>query len=366
MSKEKDTKKKGIKILILILIGAVLIFGNKDLQKKISKKIKIISNNKKILKIVDRKNIGYEENSNIRVYENSIVKWENALIIAYDMEGKEKWERAITYEKPLVCLGENRIYVGEGATGEIYCLDLDGNVVYKFEAKQPIDRIGERKNFLVLFIKNPQIEGINIIDEKGNLFANTTIKYGSVLNLDLNPDKSKFLLTTMDLSQGEITTNLSMYGSSGQILSTVEFKDQILTLINFVSEESAIILSNEGIYFMENNKILWEKNLPGLKDMYVDMDGKKIYLLYENVFEELSYDGKTRGKNELKEEYTSICPHGKYMILLGDSNILGINKGHEVIKYTTSDKIIDVFSNEPYLVVFTQDEMRIMNISNMK
>lgn len=283
MSKEKDTKKKGIKILILILIAAILIFGNKDLQKKISKKIKNISNNKKTLKIVDRKNIGYEENSNIRVYENSIVKWENSLIIAYDMKGKEKWERAITYEKPLVCLGENRIYVGEGSTGEIYSLDLDGNIVYKFEAKQPIDRIGERKNFLVLFIKNPQIEGINIIDEKGNLFANTTVKDGSVLNVDLNSDKSKFLLTTMDLSQGKITTNLSMYGSSGQILSTVEFKDQILTLINFVSEESAIILSNEGIYFMENNKILWKKSLPGLKDMYVDMDGKRIYLLYENA-----------------------------------------------------------------------------------
>ena len=116
--------------------------------------------------------------------------------------------------------------------------------------------------------------------------------------------------------------------------------NEIAMYLNFINKNNLIVLSDKGIYQINDGSILWKKQFQLIKDIY--MDEENIHILYGNTLETISFDGRTLEKDSFTEEYRKILYFDRYIVLYGNNHIIGLKEGREVFKYKSEEPIIKV------------------------
>lgn len=363
--REGFRNKKSIKIVIILSIALIFLFSREEFRKKAANLISSFSKVEKTLKV--QKTIPYDfESNSVKVYGDTIVNWDGEKIFAVNTNGEEIWRKNVTFENPIVLLGENYIYMCEGTTGDLYYLDFEGRLLHRYEAKDVITGIMESGQNLILLFNGAEKEKVNIIDGSGKLAANTLIEGERVTSCCVNEEGSTFSTATMKLDGDEITSKLILYKISGQKIDSLIFKDQIIVFSKFVSSDKLVALTEKGLYFIKDESILWQKDINCIKDIYIDTVENRIYLLYGNTMESISFNGRTDKKISLADEYNKIVKFQDNILVVGDENILGLNKGEEMLKYKSEEEIEKVSTNEKNIVMFTEEKAKTMSMTNKK
>ena len=330
MEEIKKKDRSGFKIFILILFFALAVFFGKGYIDKL-----LISKVNKTLQIAHK--IPANDDTVVKFYENVFIKYDNNTIVGINKDGTTSWEREVTFDKPIVCLGDKVIFLCEGTTGDIYFIDQGGNSTKHIQLNKPIDKVIEKDDNIYVLGKEEGSDSLTILDENGGLMS-TILTPDTILNFAFSKENEKTVISTINIGEDNIISKLNVFNKNGEILGDMKFSDEIITFIEFIDGNNVILLTDKGLYGIKDSKILWKKDYSSTSDIYINKEEQKIYLLVENTLELISYDGQEEETTELKGNYSSIYPYQKGIFVIGDKEVIGLEKGVEYLRYTLEEQ----------------------------
>lgn len=368
IAKEENIKGKKLIWILLTIIIVGLLFFSKSLKDKVQD---LFKQTEKSLQIVQNTNLAWTSNGEIKNYDGIIISSDNNIINSYNLLGNKLWSKDMVFDSPLTHFGENTIYLVDRINGKIVALNVEGEEKWSYNARQSIDKVVEKNQYLIIFTKaGEKIDQINILDEKGSLMANTIIDKGRILSSNVSTDKKYFIFNTIDLSENNIKTSLLFYTIEGELLWKRDFPDWIIYDVDFIDNKNMIIISDNKIISINmEGETLWSKDINRLKDAKVDSRQKEIYLLYEKektYIETLESNGKTKHKLALENYYNHIYINKKDIFLTGENLILGLNRDNVFLRYKCDSKIEKISFIKDSFLIFTKDNVLIGKLYNKK
>lgn len=363
MEDKQDKQKKsiGIKLFIIFLIGIMLLFTKQENQEKFIGFINKDKTPKGTLKVIGSIPItpGITE---IGSYEKSIIIWQNDKLGKFKVDGSNEWEKAFSFDQPMLRFGKNNIYVCEKTTGDIYVLDSQGESLNRIELNTKIFNLKEEKENILVHSKNidTDVESIKILDKNGHILDETLVEGGSILTYSINEDEDTYAISTLELSEEKLKTKVETFKIGGELLYTSFFDNEVVLFSTFIDKGKLLTMSDNSICLIDRENKLWDKKLQLIKDIYVDKN--KINILYGNTLESLSSDGETDKKYSLTEEYNKIVPYDKYLVLYGDENIIGLKNGEEIFKYNSEEIILNVLESKQNLIIIYENKIDILSL----
>lgn len=355
----KQNKNIGFKFFVVFLIGIILLFSKKENQEKFIdfiKTSKIISKELKVEESIpmdiDIKEIGF--------YDGGIILWGDNKLRRLRLNGDIEWEKEFNIDEALAYLGKEEIYICERTTGQIYIINPKGETIEKFQLNMEIYNIAESSGNILIHIKEGDKEILKILDKKGDLIGENLIENENILTYCIDENNKCYALATLSLKGENIKSEIQTYGLEGEFLWTAYLDNEIAMYLNFDDQNNLIILSDKGIYQIDDGSILWKKQFQLIKDIY--MDGKNLYVLHGNTLEMISFDGRTIKKDSFTEEYKKILPFNNYTVLYGKDHITGLKEGKEVFKYKTEDSIVNVIQGTQKLLVVFKHRIDIISL----
>ena len=353
----KGIKSKGFKFFVIIFIGIILLFSKRENQEKFINFIKDSKIGVKELELKDSIPIGINIDQ-AATYGDSIILWGENRLKKLKLDGKVEWEKEFNTDEPLAYFGKEEIFVYERPIGQVYILNPQGETIDNLKLNMEIYNIAESSGVILAHIKEEDNEKINILDKKGNLIEERSTENKNILTYCIDKNNKSYGLATLNLKGENLKTEIQIHGIEGEFLWTAYLDNEIAMYLNFDDKNNLIVLSDKGIYQINDGSILWKKQFQLIKDIY--MDDENIHILYGNTLETISFDGRTLEKDSFTEEYRKILYFDRYIVLYGNNHIIGLKEGREVFKYKSEDPIIKVMKGVQKLIVVYEDKIDII------
>lgn len=347
-----NKNKNGFKIFMLFMFLILAIFLSKGNLDKL-----LPNRERKTLQIVHK--IPATIDTTVKFYKNVMIKYDND-IVAINRDGTTAWEKKVTFEKPIVYLGEEVVYLSEGTTGDVYIINEEGKSTNRIQLQRPIDNVIEKEGIIYVLGKQEKKDNLTLLAKDGKVLSSIST-VGSILNFAFNDTNKKILISTLNIGEDSIMSYLNIYNINGDSIGDVKFTDEIITFIDFIDEENIVVLTDSGLYGIKGSSILWKKDYSNIKDVYLDREMKKMYLLHEHGLEFLNNDGRVEETLELKESYNTIYPYKKSILLVGDEEVLGLENGEEYLRYELEEEgkiTVDSLN----IIQNTTDKINVMKI----
>lgn len=355
----KQKKNIGFKFFVVLLIGIILLFSKKENQEKFIDFIKTSKIRSKELKVeksipmdIDIEQIGF--------YDGGIILWGDNKLRRLKLNGDKEWEKEFNIDEALAYFGKEEIYICGRTTGQIYIINPKGEITERFQLNMEIYNLAESSGNILIHVKEEGKEILRILDKKGDLMGENLIENENILTYCIDKNNKCYALATLNLKGENLKSEIQTYGLEGEFLWTTYLDNEIAMYLNFDNQNNLIVLSDKGIYQINDGSILWKKQFHLIKNIY--MDGKNLYVLHGNTLETISFDGRTIEKDSFTEEYKKILPFNNYTVLYGKEHIIGLKEGKEVFKYKTEDSIVDVIRGAQKLLVVFKHRIDIISL----
>lgn len=357
---EMDKKGlKGFKIFILILLVFSLLFLNKNTRNKIMALFNSFMNSEKTLKLkYTIKDISDVES--VSFYDGNVIKWNTNRVSFLNPDGSIILEKEFNFFNPSIYYGDKYIYVFDRETGDIYAFDSKGNTVKRYQLNKEIYNIKESSENLIVHIKSSDGEVVEVLDKDKVLIGNYIYEGKNILTYNANDEGTRNLVAILDLNEEALKSQVDIYGINNERINTLDFKEEIVIYLDFTHNGDIIVLTDKNLYFISNGKVMWKKQFDLIKDIYLEKD--KINVLYSTYLEIIDFSGRTEKKLNLIEEYNKMVPFGDYLLLYGNSNMLFIKEGKEVLKST--ENINKVFASKNEVLVLSDEDIKIYEFTN--
>lgn len=355
---EKENKHKAFKLLILIFIGIMLFFLKEENQAKLAKYLGTFKMESRSLKLQNSVSMDMAE-GDVALYDDNILLWKGNRLSRFKLNGDKVWEKEFNLDEPQAYFGRDQIYVYERPGGQIYIIDPEGESKEQFQLNINIYNLMEGNNGLLIHSKEEDIESINILDEEANLIGQKSIEGQNILTYSMDGNNELLALSTLNLKGESLRTEIQVFGVEGEFLWTVYLENEIAMYLKFDDDNNLIVVTDRGVYQIHEGNILWKKQFQLIKDIY--MDEEYIHVLYENVLESLSFDGRTFAKNSFAEGYKKIVFNGDHIILYGDNYILGLKEGMEVFKFDSERAIERLLCGKGKLILIHKEGFDILS-----
>ncbi|RKD32063.1 DUF5711 family protein [Thermohalobacter berrensis] len=370
MTRKNNDNKNKIKVgrFILLFIMLILLFSNDIFKEKIHG---IFETEKTTLKVNSKKNISLENNSKVKIYGDRFIIYRKNKLICYDMKGIKMWDKTIKYNNPLIYFGEKRLYIADSTMGNVLALNSNGKELWNYSFKLTVEQILEKKGFLLAFTKaGEELDGINVLNSDGKLVSNIIIEKGKILYGNINDNKKNIAITTLSTEEGQLESYLMLYSFIGKEIWEKKFENQILQNVEFIDEDTIVLVSDEEVACVKEKKLLWARDLEGtLLDIVIDKKDKRIMFLWEEdgkYFETVSFKGRTLEKKRVDKEYEYLYYNNGETFLIGEKKIKGIKKGKAFLNFNSDEEIKYFGFIEDKAVIFTQNNVKIMDIVSIK
>ncbi|GFN36165.1 DUF5711 family protein [Tepidimicrobium xylanilyticum] len=355
----KENKHVAFKLSILFFIGIILFFLNNENRYKLKKYLDSFNMESKELKLENSIPVDINDGK-IAFYNENITLWKDNRLRQFSIKGNLVWEKEFNLDDPDVYFGKEEIYVYEKPTGQIYIINPKGETMEKFQLNMNIYNIVESSGILLIHVKEDNLESINVLDKEFNLLGKKTIEGQKILTYCMNKQKNVLAISTLDFKGESLRTEVQAYGIDGQFLWTVYLDNEVVMYLNFNEKGNLTMLSDTGIYQVNDGNVLWKKYFQLIKDIYLDKEN--IYILHENILEAINFDGRTNGKIAFNEGYKKAVFHGDYTILYGSNYIIGLKGEKEVFNYNSDTPILKVLCGQNKLVLVCEGKIDIISL----
>lgn len=353
---EKHKDNKIVRIIIVLLIATLLFFSNKANQDKFISFINDVSTN---IKDMEVKNSILIDNTieDIAYYNDKIIAWGDRELIAYDLNGEKLWEREFNLDDFDLAIGQERIIVYDKANGDLYYLDYNGDTLGRYQIGSNIINISNSSENIIIHTEEENNEAIKIMDSKGTVTRSKLIENNNIIIFSLDESNSNFSFSTLNFNDS-IESEIHMYDIEEDTLLTSKLEGQVVLYLNYINNNRLIVLTDKGLYCIDNGNIQWEKQLELIKD--IDIEDESIALLYGNTFELFSYDGSSMDKYTFSEEYKGIVSLDG-PVLYGSNHIIIFKNGKEQYKYETEEPIYRVIQGNRSIIVLYEERIDIIS-----
>lgn len=294
----------------------------------------------------------------VAYYNGDIILWGDNKLRGLKLDGHVEWQKEFNFDEPRAYFSKEKIYIFEKPTGQVYTLNPKGETLEKFQLNMDVYNIAESSGNILVHIKEGNKEIIKVLDNKGQVIGENLVENRNILTYCVDANNKYYAFSTLNLEKENLKSEIQTYGLEGEFLWTAYSDNEIIMYMNFIDEDNLIALSDKGIYLLYDGNILWKKHFQLIKDIY--MDEKNIYILYGNTLEIISFDGRTLEIDSFTEEYKKIFPFGKYLVLCGNNNIIGLKDGEEVFRYKSEDSILSVIQDKEKLIVVYKNKIDII------
>lgn len=354
---EKTRGNKFSKVIILLLIGLVIFFSNKENQDKFVNYINSLSIGKKSLH-VDKSVFIDNQIEKVTYGNNKILVWGNNKLSLYDLNGSKEWEKEFNLNSPDVLFGNDRVYVYDRISGDIYCLNSSGETLTRIQIGTEIKSVTENGERLLVHTVEQNNEGLKILDSNGNIVDDRSLE-NRILTYCIEDDNRKYAICTLNLADQSVKTEVQIYEIKKELVSALSFEDEISLYANFLRKDRLLVLTDSNLYFIENGSVLWKREMDNVKDISVDENS--IYILNSNSYKAISKDGDVRHEYSFTQDYDSITTIKNYVVLWSSDGLVGLRDGKEMFKYQPKDEIYDVIEGDQYLLIIYQNRIDLLS-----
>ncbi len=354
----KDNSQKRFKIFILLLLIGVLFFVNKENQGKFINAYKSLTIREKGLEKIETMEM--DSNSDIALLKKDIAKWENNKLSLLDKDKKIILEKQFNFETPYVVFGENRIYIMDKSSGDIYILDSKGDTIERVILENKIQNLSEIGNNIIIHTEAESEEKLIILDINGVFLKIQPIKDMNILTYTVDSKSENYLISHLNIGD-ELYSEIQLYSISGDMVDKVKIINEIIVFTEFLNGD-LITLTDRTLYYIKDSKIFWKKTFPDSKDILL-LDNE-IYVLYENNLEVIDLEGRTTNKFSFTEDYDKMKNLDKYIFIYGNNDIIGLQGDREILEYRHDTAIKDIVVNKNYLGIIDDDNLHLFRLIN--
>ena len=359
-SVDNEEKSKGIGVIILLFIALIVLVSNSNLRDKI-----FVFINKDSEDLEASKSFNIEDCESVGAFKDVILSYNNDQLIGYNLEGKEIFSKDISYDNNIVAYGTEYAYVGDRTSGKISKFNSKGQEEWSYIAEGSLEYILERNQNLIILTKIEDIQGINVLNDKGKSITKLIVEDSSVFDCDIKDDDKTIIIGSFKISDEGIVSILKYYSYSGELLWEKIFHNEIIQKVKFIDGDNIVSFTDNKIYSISSSEsLLWSKDINGnIKDILIDDNAKKMVLLSKdnsNYLEVINYNGRVDKKVKLNINVDKIYSYNEDIILYGKDNILKIDSdGNE--KVYTKENIDYIYSINDYIVIFSKGEVKVIN-----
>ena len=173
--------------------------------------------------------------------------------------------------------------------------------------------------------------------------------------------KDKYLISNLNLKEDKLKSEISIYSIEGEKIHNLDIKGEIVFFSEFIKDE-IIALTDANLYLIKDGDIQWKKPFYSIKD--VEHKDNRIYILYDNILEVVDLKGRTEEKFIIGSKYNKILPFGKYILLYGNNDLLGIQGSRQVINYKHPEEIIKIDTNKSMIGIYGDKKLELFKLIN--
>ena len=354
-AKEKNKNNRGFKIFLVFLVLSILILADENIQKAIINRIKKVN--------IGIKSIDFKVSESIPISGEildignykGIVLWDGKKLIKIDNNGDIIKEKEFNLEDTHLHMGQDRIYVYEKPSGDIYILNEEMETIDKIKLEGRIENIVESFDYILVHTKEDYGESLKILNKTGQIIENIITENRNILTYSTNKEGNKYTISTLSFEDTTIRSQIQTFEIGGQSIFDHSFKDEIILYTKYISQDKLIIMTDKNIYCISGDEVIWNKSYESLKDIYVD--NEDIYLLYSNSLDVITENGDIKYNYSFSEEYRKILVYDKFLIAYGEEYIIGIMEQEEVFKYNAESTILKAIKDGKKLMILYSDKI---------
>lgn len=357
-----EYNKKKIGRVILLFIVLVILLSNGVIRDKISN---LVIKDDKTLEIINEINIESFKEYQLAIVGNKIITYNKEEVWGYDFKGEGQVIKEITINNPIIILDESYIYIVNKDSGEVQALNNEGKVEWGYKFDKRLDHGFTKGNHVVIISTTEEgYQEISIINSEGKLKGNTIIKNGQAVSADIYNDYDEVLIATINTLEQQIISNIIKYSKDGGLLWVETFKDEIIQEVKYMEDKSCIVITDKKIYHLNSQKeLLWSReNKDDIWDVKINNDDQLIIVLFKNYLETIDFDGRTKSKIGLDEEFDRVEYHGETIYLQNNINILGIRGNNIFLKCNYEGQISSTTTTLENIILALEGKIRIMGM----
>lgn len=341
-------------ILFILVIFLLVFFSFEGNQKRFVELLDSLDKSDK--EVLQVKNIS---GSNFHYVNGRIFTFNGEKLTAMDMEENPLWQKTFLIPDLQFEKGSTRVAVYNKQLGEVYVYNTGGETLFELKLNKEIMGVKVYESGVSIHSKELARDQITFYDYKGDVI--TELNYNDTY------------LVNYYMLGNDIYTSEVVPGSNGFLSNFITHKGNNKAIDFYIENEilirrekmgsSQVYLTDEGIKFVKGNEVIWEKDFPIIKDILVD--GEEIYVLYGDNFQVLNKAGEEIKQYTLALNYTKIYQHGKYIVLVGDKDIVLYLHREEVSRFFFLRKIKAINSQFNELVVTLEDGISVLRIEDV-
>ncbi len=358
MESNKNKGNKGFKIFVLLFLVVILFFVNKDNQDKFTNAYRSLTIREKNLERLT--SIKLDTGDQIGLLDKDIFKWSHDTLSIIDIDENLLLEKQFNFESADIIFGRNLLYIMDKNIGDIYIVDNQGETLERVILDSEISNLREFGDNILVNTKSEDLESLILVTNEGRILRSHPIVDMNILTYDIKKNGEGYLLTSLEIGDG-LSSQAFSYSIDGELLANILIENEIIVFSSFVNDD-IIVLSDSSLYYIKDDKILWEKDIANIKD--IEVKDEEIYILYGNNLEIIDLEGETKGNFSLNSDYNSLTYFEEYIILRGRSSILGIQGNKEILNYYHDKLIDDIIINENYIAIIDDTNLHLFELTN--
>lgn len=356
MEVKKNKDFKSIKLFIIIVLAIGVFFIKEDNRNKVIGFFDSVINRKKDLVLTKTIDID-SEIEKIEGYDNNIVLWKNNKLVFMKLDGTIELEKEFNFEDGEVFFQEENIYVADKISGDIYLFDSKGNTIDRFKTEENLFSLKGFDDKVAYHRQSPDGDKLVILDS--NRVNEYEIVYSdkNILTYSMYLNQTDYAVSLLNLNNTSISSDIEIY-KAGEKSAEINIENEIIIKMNVLDDDSIVALTDSSIYFIKNEKILWNKELGKTKDIRVK--DREIYILYDNSMEIIALDGTIVNKMNLSDDYKKIDFMGDSILLHGSQSLSIINDG--AVSFKANESIKDVLVLDNRIFIWNENKLNIYEI----
>jgi len=373
----KKRRRSKTRLIIFLLTVSVSVFG----VIKLTSGLKAIMGKQSMsLKRIDtieytnsKKN---NEQGNVEILNEHIIKFEGNRLNAYDQDGEKVWEKSLDIKDAIIKGNKNIIVVADSPRGKIYYIDYEGEIkIEKSLDKEVLDiKVNDSGYALVMSEKE-----INVFDSNGEIVSSIVIPKGEVFDGDLSKDNSKIALTILAVEEKKFYSNIIFYSLDGKVLAGKKFDNSVIYKIFLTNNNNLLALgANKALMMTENDNVLWEKNFQETLNKGIFTDKELLVLSFvskkntildtknKNTIFQLDLNGEILNKTPIAGEVLGLDVIDDRTVVFTDRTIYILGKkGNTILEKKINKDIKNVnWISKKNLLVTYKDKLEVMSINN--
>jgi hypothetical protein len=348
-----ETKRmhKGFKIFILIFSVSILLLIKLDKQNIISD----IFNNDNSIESVLKKKETYND-TNLIYFNSRIIKWEDNVITYLKEDGSNNWVKEFDLIEPGFILGKGNLYIIDKSSGDIFQLDMHGDTVLRLQLNKPIYNLKESNGNIIIHSKGNNEESLEFLNMEGKKISSLSTEE-KILTYSVQDNGTNYIYSTIELRKSNLNSRIYVNSIENKNKYMVDFQGEIVIYTEFI-QNAVVVLTDSGVYYIDNTgEIKWSRELNLIKDFHILND--RLYMLYENSFEIIDLKGKSISKISFDAEYKKVLTIDNYTVLYSNNELVILQEGKEVLKYTTEEIIQNIFIDETNIIISFVDRLEV-------